>query len=129
MLTCFALESCRRGIGLLTDAEFGARVKQADAIVQAVYDYKTRTGSWPTDTSFSELARVPKPDFHWKYHYFADGRPPMVTISPVMHCAGIYRFPDHNAAMSEFSNRWDFGHGGDAIRAWPDWESSAIPPP
>jgi hypothetical protein len=124
---CVIVESCRKTVGLLSHSEMDARVKSADAVVQSVYDYRTRTGSWPKDNAFPELIRAAKPEYHWHYQYRGDDEPPFVTMMPAMHTLGTYRFPNYAAPDPEFANTWKFS--GDMLGHWKPIESTAVASP
>lgn len=125
LAACYVVDCNRKLAGALSRAEMIERLKQGDTIVQAIYNYRNRTGSWPTDELFPELVRAPKPDRHWHYVYRGDSDPPIVFISPAMHTLGTYTFPIYAEGEPAPANLWIFS--GDSIVRWDPIESTAVP--
>jgi hypothetical protein len=119
------LNSCRKGMGLLSDGEFADRVAQGDPLVQAVYDYKARTGEWPQELTPDVLAGAAHPGYHWDYLWRDETIPPKLILWPVMHCNATYQFPDYASQPVQINNDWAIS--GESVR-WKSVKSKAIPP-
>jgi hypothetical protein len=125
VLASVLLDSCRRGMGLLSDGEFAQRVARGDPLVQAVYDYKARTGTWPKELTATELAGVPEPDYRWQYQWRDEKTPPVLILSPIMHCTATYHFPNDSTPADRVENNWKIS--GESVR-WESVKSTAVPP-
>jgi hypothetical protein len=73
--------------------QIASHVAEGDVLVQAIYNYKVRTGLWPETISASECPAGAGPTCSWHYQWLGYDWPPILTMSPAMHSAATYRFP------------------------------------
>jgi hypothetical protein len=84
--------------GMNEPRQIARHVAEGDILVQAIYNYKLRTGLWPETISASECPTGAGPTCHWHYQWLGYDWPPILSISPAMHCAATYRFPGRESA-------------------------------